>query len=390
MAVYEYEDLKKTYDNFTYPVAVLSVNGKKFSDNKSGFVVSDIEVELTSGYEASMVSFMIYNTFDQPTSQFRTEEVKKYIYLGSSVELALGYGNTAKEVFCGFITKVNFVFTEYDIPGIRVTAMDLKGVMMANNYAKQLTATNYGDAVKEILNKSPYMMMKSKNIIRKLEISDTPDKNQMGAGETDGQQKANDRTMDMVCESDYEFVVKAAKKYNYEFFTEYGTVYFRKAKADKSILMEISPKNGLMRTLDVEYDITGLVETIKTRGMDTGKGKAIEGKKKISNKISKGNKAKSFIRNSEKVYIDASITSQVEADSRAESLLEEVSYRFGTIECDCIGLPEMMPGHFIELSSVGSPPDNQFYVVNVKHVISDERGFETKIIGKTASIGGML
>ena len=74
----------KTYDNFTYPVAVLTVNGKKFSDNKNGFVLSDIEVELTSGYEASMVSFMIYNTFDQPTSQFRTEEVKKYIFLGNN------------------------------------------------------------------------------------------------------------------------------------------------------------------------------------------------------------------------------------------------------------------------------------------------------------------
>ena len=41
---------------------------------------------------------------------------------------------------------------------------------------------------------------------------------------------ATDKTVEMVAESDYEFVVKAAKKYNYEFFVSGGNVYFRKAK----------------------------------------------------------------------------------------------------------------------------------------------------------------
>ena len=54
----------------------------------------------------------------------------------------------------------------------------------------------------------------------------------------------------MVAESDYEFVVKAAKKHNFEFFTECGQVYFRKAKSDTSILMEIGPATG-MHSFDV-------------------------------------------------------------------------------------------------------------------------------------------
>ena len=389
MATYTFDELKEKYDNFSHPIVSLTVNGKDFSNNKYELVLSDIEVELTSGYEASIVNYTIYNTFDQQESKFRIKEAKSYILLGSSVELALGYSDKALCIFSGFISKVNFVYPENGIPGIRVTAMDVKGIMMANNYSRQLTATSYGEAVKEILNKNAYSNMNSKDIIKSLNISDTPDKRQAAGSDMAGgsSQNAKDRTIEMVCESDYEFVIKAAKKYNYEFFSEAGHVYFRKAKSNKETLIELSPATGL-RSLDVEYDLTGLVESVQTRGMDTGKAKVITGKKKFSNKISIGNKAKPYIKKSEKIYIDPTITSQQEADSRAESILEEISYRFGTLECDCIGMPEILPGHFIRLTSIGEPPENEFYVVNVRHTINDHRGFETTITAKAASIGG--
>lgn len=385
MVLNDFDRLKKEYDSFAYPVVVLKVNGKDFSGNKDGLILSDIEVELTSGYEASVASYTIYNSFDANESKFRFDAVKPYILLGSAVEMALGYGAIAKRVFCGFIARVNFCYHFGDIPGIRVTAMDVKGIMMANNYSRQLTATSYGEAVKEILQKSAYLNMSNKQIISELKISDTPDKSAGSSALGGGTQGAGSRTIEMVCESDYEFVVKAAKKYNYEFFSECGTVYFRKAKSDTDILIELGPASGL-RDFDVEYDLTGLVEKVKTRSMDAGKAKVIEASKKFSNQISMGNRAKPFIRKSELVYIDPTITSEAEAAQRAESLMEEVSYRFGTLECSCIGMPELLPGHFIRLASLGTPPGNRFYLVSVRHVFSEDRGFETKLVGKAASI----
>ena len=382
MAPYNFDNLKKEYDNFENPVVVLKIDGKDFKNNKKGFIVSDIEVELTSGYEASIATFSIYNVFEKHTSKFLTTEVKNYICLGSAVELALGYGNRANSVFCGFIAKVNFFYEKGEIPGIRVTAMDVKGIMMANNYSKQLTAKTYSGAVKEIFNKNAYVTMNNKQIIKRLEISETPD-----VKFNSGNSKENDRTIEMVCESDYEFVVKAAKKYNYEFYSECGTVYFRKAKSNNEILMDLKPSSGL-REFEVEYDITGLVEEIQARSMDNGKAKLIQAKKKFNNKISMGNKAKQYIKKSEKVYIDPTIDSTEEANYRVESLMEEMSYRFGTMECSCIGIPEIFPGRFIKLDAIGSPPENKFYIVNVKHRLSNERGFETFLVGKAADIGG--
>ena len=380
MATHNYNDLKTTYDSFAHPVAVITINGKDFAVNDAGFIVSDIEVELTSGYEASIATFCLYNTFDHDNSCFRIEEVKKYILLGSSVEIALGYGKQTQMIFCGFISRVNYVYEDNDAPGIRVTAMDVKGIMMANCYSRQLTATSYGEAVKEILNKGMYLGMNNSRIIKSLNISDTPDK-QVSSSTS----KVSDRTIEMTAESDYEFVVKAAKKYNYEFFTECGDVYFRKAKINAETVMEMGPSEGL-KTFDVEYDVTGLAETIKARGMDVGKARLIEASGKLKHKISMGNKAKKLIKKSEHVYLDATITSREEADYRVKSLMEEMSYRFGTLECTCIGIPELLPGKFFVLRAVGQPPENKFYLVRVVHRISEERGFETRLYGKAASI----
>lgn len=385
MATYTYADLKTKYDSFQHPVIVLTINGKDFAKNKSGFIVSDIEVELTCGYEASIATFTLYNVFDKDDSTFRIKDAKPYILLGSSVEIALGYEKQARGIFCGFISRVNFVYEAGDMPGIRITAMDVKGVMMANNYSRQLTATSYGEAVKEILNKNAYMRMSNQQIIKSLIISDTPDKPLAPPTPP----KTSDRTIEMVAESDYEFVVKAAKKYNYEFFTECGNVYFRKAKSNNEIVMEMGPAEGL-RSFDVEYDITGLVETIQARSTDVGKAQLIQAKRKFNNKISLGNKAKAYIKKTEKVYLDATVTSQQEADYRVQSLMEEMSYRFGSLECDCIGMPELLPGKFLKIKGLGYPPENEFYLVRAVHKISDDRGYETKLYGKAASIGSNL
>ena len=90
------------------------------------------------------------------------------------------------------------------------------------------------------------------------------------------------------------------------------------------------------------------------------------------------------------MYIDPTIESLEDANYRVMSLMEEMSYRFGTLECSCIGMPEILPGRFIKLDAIGYPPENKFYVVSVKHRISEDRGFETLITGRAADIGGLF
>ena len=378
MAAFNYQTLKKKYENFAHPILHIELNGKDFSKNKEKLQISDIEVEMTSGFEAALATFVIYNCYNRESCEFRFDVLKKYICMGSCVVISMGYGTSVREIFRGFISRVNFIFRQDEIPGVEITAMDVKGIMMAGNYARQLKATCFSDAVKEILNKTAYVRLQSNDVITKVEISDTPDKRPTG-----GEEKASDQTIEMVCESDYEFVVKAAKKFNYEFFSIGGVVYFRKAKQNRELLLEASPGEGL-RSYEISYDFTGIVEQIEVRGMDIGKSKMISASQKM-NKLSLGNKARPLIKKSQKIYIDPTITSKEEASYRADYLAEDISYRLGTLEAEFIGIPELTPGRFLKVTGLGNAVSNTFYLVTVRHVM-DDRGYLTKVTGKAASM----
>ena len=58
MAAYTYQELKKKYEDFSYPLVHVQIGGKDFSQNEFGFQISDVEVEMTSGLEAAMATAM--------------------------------------------------------------------------------------------------------------------------------------------------------------------------------------------------------------------------------------------------------------------------------------------------------------------------------------------
>jgi phage protein D len=211
-------------------------------------------------------------------------------------------------------------------------------------------------------------------------VTDTPDKD--GTGEN----KVTSYTVEMVSESDYEFIVKAAKRFNYEFYIDTGNIYFRKSKqTDEECLLEIGMDMGV-KDYDITYDMTGLVKSVEVRGMDTAKAAMVSAVSTVSNKISTGNKAKSLIGQSTRVVIDANAISKEQAQYRADSLMKDISYRFGTLECTCIGIPELRPGHFIRITGLGEPCDNMFYIMSAKHTMTDEGGYNTHITAVAAAL----
>ena len=65
-----------------------------------------------------------------------------------------------------------------------------------------------------------------------------------------------------------------------------------------------------------------------------------------------------------------------------------MSYRLGSIEAECIGIPELLPGRFLRISGLGSPADNDFYLTSVIHEYRDDTGYRTRVIGKADNIKG--
>ncbi len=379
----KYEDMKAKYGGFLYPAFKIVIGDKDLSAVKSGVVVYDLEAELSAGFEASVVSFRVTEILDAKDSKYSADIMKKYLVLGASAVISVGYASKLEQIFMGFISKVRFIHDEDCPMQAEVMAMDVKGIMMSNAYSRQLTAKTYSDAVKEIFAGNRYQKIQSAGIFNsQLSISDTPDKNKNQSSE---QESAD--TIEMVDESDYEFVVKAAKKFNFEFFISNGNVIFRKNDSEKKVRITLGAGKGI-RTFDITYDITGLVEQVEARGMNDGEGKLISATEKLNNKLWSGNTVKAVLEGSKKVYFDPTIRDKEEAELRAASIMHNMSNRFGYLECVCDGIPEILPGCLIKLEGLGAQADNTFYITEVSHMISDIRGYRTKIIGKAASLNG--
>ena len=188
----------------------------------------------------------------------------------------------------------------------------------------------------------------------------------------------------MVEESDYEFIVKAAKKFNFEFFIVGGNLYFIEAKKNTTPLIVLSPGCGV-GALDIGYDISGIVRSVEVRNINMEDGKFLGNTKKTTTKISLGNKAKPLVEKQSLVYIDPTAKSKDDAGYRAQYLMDTIDYRFGSVSASFTGLPEVVPGRFVTLSGFGEPLDNDFYLRRVRHMIGNE-SYRIQIEGVANSI----
>ena len=389
-----FDGLKKTYKEFSSPQAALFFGGEAFQ-NTGNFVIDDIYVELTSDFEASVATFRIYHIYDQSVSAFRYSEIKAQVCMGNTLDIVLGYLGVGETVFHGFIAGIDFHFDASGSPYIEVTGMDIKGIMMASCYSQQISAATYSAAVEQIFARSVYSSLMQG---MQLKVTATPDGGGAGtlngglggfSGNKAGGGTVSAYTVEMVAESDYEFVVKAAKRFNYEFFADKQIIYFRPAKSDTSVQAELAAGAGIM-DFSVGYSVTGLVGEIETRSVDAGTGKLVRSNQKLAQDMSIESKARALVHSSQKIYIDASIQSQQEADARAASLYEQMSYRLGSFEATCIGIPDLSPGRFLSVKGMGEPADNRFYITTVIHQFSSDEGYRTKLFGKTAQFGASL
>lgn len=84
------------------------------------------------------------------------------------------------------------------------------------------------------------------------------------------------------------------------------------------------------------------------------------------------------------MYIDSAIESQQDAENRAAYILEETSYRLGSLKMVLKGIPELVPGRFITLQDFGDGVSNKFYITDVTHEY-DGFNYTTTILGKAST-----
>ena len=147
-----YQALEKKYNSFKAPTLEITVGGTKLVASLK-MSIQNLDIDLSSDYEASGCSFSIINAYEPSQTDF-TRAANK-IGIGDKVEVSIGYIRT-ESVFTGYINSVRYLFDKYSgIGEIRVECMDIKGLMMKNRRMEFFTQKSADGILKEILAASP-------------------------------------------------------------------------------------------------------------------------------------------------------------------------------------------------------------------------------------------
>lgn len=361
MARYTTEDLEKKYAGFVSPGYSIKINGTAL---RQEYCKGGLRVELTAGYEASGCSFQIYNAYlnEQDSRLKLAKDLERLMKLGNKVEISAGYrSGGAQSLFTGYIDSLE---TDYDKDGgivLSAECLDGKGIMMNSlRSERKIGVKKYSQAVEDTLKKYASLF-------------------KVNGSNLDKTDKELSVPIEQHLESDYDFVVRLAKKLNYCFFIEKGEVIFRPVtKLSKESYLAFSI-NHYMFGFRMTSSLKNQVSAVIVRGnneQDPTKpfeGKATSYKSLTDGKSVRANPASVINHNVTRTFSDVTVDSAEKAKDLAEAKLNELSYGLQKGFVKTAGLPEALPGKVAEIIGFGDSLDKKYFITKVIHTIKNDR-----------------
>ena len=174
-------------------------------------------------------------------------------------------------------------------------------------------------------------------------------------------------------QTDMEFIHDRAQRNGYQAYVENGKLYFKKASTSVSSGVVLEWGRNLLH-FQARFSGANQVEKSEVRGWDIKQKKAIIGSKSspegtptVSSQ-NHGGKIASRAFGTETTIIDSHvIDTQAEADTLAQSVLNESCQRFFQAEGTSIGNPEIRAGKQVEIKGVGQRFSGHYSVTRAIH-----------------------
>lgn len=367
----QYEGLKGKYNNFVAPEYRLIVDGVNIQE-KNQSIVTNLIIDLSCEYKSGICSFELHNIYDHKNKCIDQSILGKTINLGNEIKVVLGYSGKMTLVFHGFINTIDTTFTPDEGPVLHITAYDgLKFMMIAKRTKSFPDKKKYSEVVQEIVSSYKKIFL-GKNL-------DT-------TSEADFQFDQSD-------ESDFEFIKRISAQIGYFAYVEKGKfVYKDTSKAKGKVLL--AKMGEAIFTYSRSIDIGNQPSKVIVRGKnDDDPEEEIVGESEMPDSIGNGSKSakdvseiiKSYINENEIEIFDSKIKTKESAKLKAQAVFNSLSLEFINISVTLLGLPEILPGNFVEISGISSQDDKQYLITDVTHSIGDG-GFETTIKAKANKI----
>lgn len=351
-AVYTYDELAAAYNNFLVPaMAVYIGDGEEDIIKAQEIAIDNVQVTL-SAEEPAGLSLEIVNAFDLASHSVK-QGVKDSFKVGTVIKVALGYGSNLTTVFKGYVTEYR---TSYqDMPVVSVTAVDVRKLLMKNKREEyKHNEDTYSGIFEKILDN----------------YSSLYDALHVDAVEAKEELRQNG--------TDYDFIRKElCCRANREFFVVGGNVYFKEPGEEEAAFLKLQWGTSLI-------------------SFQKGKSYCNEQVKVYSSQEDKtGNMVSSEIKTEEDT---PSLTAETQIEewepgermdldtlqNWLERKVSEKKKKSETANGRLVGLPEIVPGRYIEIEGVDTADEGTYYVRDVSHSFGSD-GFTTSFtVGEPA------
>ena len=335
--------LENKYGNYIVPAVKIKSSG---SDLVSTLDLTVSEIQITLSLEAAgMVVIKLGDVYDVEKHEF-SSKVKNAFKLGTVIEVEIGYLSDTTKVFKGYVAGLGCEFAE--MPSLVVKLMDVRKLMMTSGVRRQLyEEKNYSDIFKKVM--SAYSKLCS------VECDATSDNLTAPVSQSS---------------SDYDFVTNeliAGVRSDREFFVLADKAYFRTPQKNKTPIMKAELGNELLNFsmmsdyLDTEINYVGY-DHVNCRSISA------KVKAKTSDSFSPV-----LTPTPSQFFFDPDADTEAKVKLRAQAAArnEKMSVCFASGEM--IGLPEIVPGRFLEIKALDKMADKKYYITEVRHSISEDR-----------------
>ena len=354
-ASYPIITLNQKYEGFTAPACEISIGSFKIKDDE--FVVTEVEVELAADGTAGGCRITIEDFYDYESTSF-DEKFIKALKVGEKLKISMGYVSV-KEVFSGYIDDYTIDYNSESGPRIHITGMDGMGYLMSVRSRVYAGEKTVGDLVKQLLDDAVSVGAASKATV----------------GAT-----IKDVTVQRIVEGEdsFTFLNTLAKQVGASFFCVDGELIFDKVSSFTLALTKLTYGENLY-AFSKRLSLANQPGKVVIHGRDINN-KAIKGEASSTSLSGDGKAAVSIASKllKKSVYEEDNplVLTAEECKALAQNRFNDLARNFVFGEGECIGIPEIIPGRYIELAGMDDSTSGKYLINRVVHRLNVD-GYHT-------------
>lgn len=357
---HSYERLEKAAKGFASPSCEIKVAGNALKAEEYPIESLEVNIPVTVGTNASSIessqcTFVVVGLYDAKNSKLKKNPFSKF-EAGEKVEVSLGY-QTRTTVFKGRICHVSVQFAE-DGAIVQVSALDMSYILRGASQYRTISHKDPTQYVRTLLGSATF----APKDVPKVDTIKNFDREMFLE-----QQNVDDCT----------FLTMLARRSGFVFSFIHGDVQFCDMIGNNVPLITLKWGESLM-SFHKETSTNMQVGGIEIHGKKTNTEQVVGRATQVKVK-GKGRTAAEMdpnIKDKQIEMIEAVFNDQRALNDLAQAALNDIAIRFVEGSGKCIGLPELIPGRYIEIDGMGDGMDGTYFLSRVVHRF-DTGGFVT-------------